>query len=245
MDFNEKIVLVTGGGRGIGAESVRLFAKRGATVVINYREDEASATKLLEEISNQGMVIKADVSKETEVLDMFEQIKIKYGKLDVLVNNAGIVAIKPFKDLSLAEWNRIFDVNMSGTFLCSQQAIKLMGAGSSIVNISSIRGLYDHGRPPISNYSASKAAIISFTKTLAKEVAPDIRVNTVAPGMTMTDNVKIIPPDDLKKFATDIYLQRLIEPSEVANAIVFLSSKEASGITGALLMVDGGQSLSR
>lgn len=244
MKFQDKIILVTGGGRGIGAEIIKLFGKQGATVIVNYLKDEESAKSVLKKSGDNGMIIQADVSNEEDVLDMFEQISSTYGKLDILVNNAGIVAVKPFKDLSLKEWKKVFDVNMAGTFLCSQQALKTMNSGGSIVNISSIRGLYNQGRPPISDYSASKAAVISFTKTLAKEVAPDIRVNTVAPGMTMTDIAKQIPADDLKKFEEDIYLKRLIEPSEVANAVVFLTSEEASGITGALLMVDGGQSLS-
>ncbi|MBN1618401.1 SDR family oxidoreductase [Candidatus Dojkabacteria bacterium] len=245
MDFKDKVVLVTGGGRGIGAETVKLFAKYNATVIINYNKDKESAQNLLDEINGNGMIIQADVSQEDDVIQMFDEISKKYTQIDVLVNNAGIVAVKPFKDLSLSEWKKVFDVNVNGVFLCSQQALKIMKKGGSIVNISSIRGLYNYGRPPISDYSASKAAVISFTKTLAKEVAPEIRVNTVAPGMTMTDIAKQIPTEDLKKFENDIYLKRLIEPSEVANAVVFLSSQNASGITGALLMVDGGQSLSK
>ena len=184
------------------------------------------------------------MSNEQEVDDMFNQISEKYGKLDVLVNNAGIVSVKPFSELTLDEWNKTYAVNVTGTFLCSQRAIKMMSKGSSITNISSIRGLLSQGRPPISDYSSSKAAVISFTKTLAKEVAPNIRVNTVGPGMTRTDIAKSIPEESLKQFEEDIYLKRLIEPKEVAQTILFLSSGEASAITGALLMVDGGQSLS-
>jgi NAD(P)-dependent dehydrogenase (short-subunit alcohol dehydrogenase family) len=129
-------------------------------------------------------------------------------------------------------------------FLCSQKAISIMNENSSIVNIASIRGLPDQGRPPIMDYSTSKAAVISFTKTLAKEVAPKIRVNSVSPGMTNTDIAKEYPKELLNKFIENIYIDRLVEPEEVANAILFLSSNEASAITGTNLMVDGGQSLS-
>jgi len=244
MKFKNKIVLITGSGRGIGAETAKLFAKEGATVIINYFSDKKAAESVLKEINGNGILIKADVSKENEVDSMFKQISEKYGKLDVLVNNAGIVLVKPFSELTLDEWNKTYAVNITGTFLCSQRAIKIMDKGSSIINVSSIRGLFNQGRPPISDYSSSKAAVISFTKTLAKEVAPKIRVNTVAPGMTRTDIAKNIPKESLKQFEEDIYLKRLIEPKEVAQTILFLSSDEASAITGALLMVDGGQSLS-
>lgn len=244
MKFKNKIVLITGASRGIGAETAKLFAKEGATVIINYLSDEMSAKSVLNEINNNGMLIQADISKQDEINSMFEQVSEKYEKLDILVNNAGIVSVKPFLELTLEEWNKTYAVNITGMFLCSQKAIKLMKDGGSIVNISSIRGLFDQGRAPITDYSTSKAAVISFTKTLAKEVAPKIRVNTVAPGMTKTDNAKSIPRVSIEKFKEDSYLKRLIEPKEVAHTILFLSSDEASAITGALLIVDGGQSLS-
>jgi len=244
MKFKNKIVLITGASRGIGAETAKLFAKEGATVIINYLLDEMSAKSILNEINNNGMLIQADISKQDEINEMFEQVSKKYEKLDILVNNAGIVSVKPFSELTLEEWNKTYAVNITGMFLCSQKAIELMKDGGSIVNISSIRGLFDQGRAPIADYSTSKAAVISFTKTLAKEVAPKIRVNTVAPGMTNTDTVKSIPRELIEKFKEDSYLKRLIEPKEVAHTILFLSSDEASAITGALLIVDGGQSLS-
>ena len=244
MKFKNKIVLITGASRGIGAETAKLFAKEGATVIINCRSDELAAKSVLNEINNNGMLIKADLSKQDEIDSMFEQVSEKYGKIDILVNNAGIVSVKPFSELTLEEWNTTYAVNITGMFLCSQKAIKLMEDGGSIVNISSIRGLFNQGRAPIIDYSTSKAAVISFTKTLAKEVAPKIRVNTVAPGMTNTDIAKSIPKASIEKFKEDSYLKRLIEPKEVAHTILFLSSDEASAITGALLVVDGGQSLS-
>jgi 3-oxoacyl-[acyl-carrier protein] reductase len=244
MKFKSKIVLITGASRGIGAETAKLFAKEGATVIINYLSDEMAAKSVLNEINNNGMLIKADISKQDEINSMFEQLFEKYGKLDILVNNAGIVSVKPFSELTLKEWNKTYAVNITGMFLCSQKAVKLMKDGGSIVNISSIRGLFNQGRAPIIDYSTFKASVISFTKTLAKEVAPKIRVNTVAPGMTKTDIVKLIPKVSIKKFNEEIYLKRFIEPNEVANTILFLSSDEASAIIGALIVVDGGQSLS-
>lgn len=244
MKFKNKIVLITGASRGIGAETAKLFAKEGATVIINYLSDEMAAKSVLNEINNNGILIKADISKQDEINSMFEQLFEKYGKLDILVNNAGIVSVKPFSELTLEEWNKTYAVNITGMFLCSQKAVKLMKDGGSIVNISSIRGLFNQGRAPIIDYSTSKASVISFTKTLAKEVAPKIRVNTVAPGMTNTGIAKLIPKVSIEKFNKEIYLKRLIEPKEVANTILFLSSDEASAITGALIVVDGGQSLS-
>jgi len=167
-------------------------------------------------------IIQADVSKESDVTTMFNTIKEKYGTIDVLVNNAGIVNVKPFKELTLNDWNKTMDTNLTSMFLCSKAALPLISTGS-IVNISSIRGLPDQGRAPITDYSTSKAAAISFTKTLAKEVAPAIRVNTVGPGMTNTDNVQKIPKESIEQFKKDIYLERLVEPEEVASAVVFIS----------------------
>ena len=244
MRFKNKIVLITGASRGIGAETAKLFSKEGATVIINYFSDKTAAESVLNEANNNGMIIKADIGKQDEINNMFEQISEKYGKLDILINNAGIVSVKPFLELTLEEWNKTYAINITGMFLCSQKAIKLMKDGGSIINISSIRGLFDQGRAPIIDYSTSKAATINFTKTLAKEVAPKIRVNTVAPGMTNTDIARSLPRELIEKFKEDIYLKRLIEPKEVAQTILFLSSDEASAITGALLVVDGGQSLS-
>jgi 3-oxoacyl-[acyl-carrier protein] reductase len=198
----------------------------------------------LKEINGKGMTIKADVSSEVDVNHMFDAISKKYGRLDILINNAGIVTVKPFQEVTLAQWEKTFSVNVTSMFLCIQKTIPLMKTKGAIVNVSSIRGLYDQGRPPILDYSSSKAAVISLTKTLAKELAPNIRVNCIGPGMTNTEIAQQLPKESIEKFKKDIYLKRLIEPEEVANAIVFLCSDDASAITGALLMVDGGQSLS-
>lgn len=244
MKFKDKIVLITGSGRGIGAETAKLFAKEGATIIINYCSNEDSAKKVLQEINNNGMIIKADVSKQDDIENMFKQISEKYGRLDILINNAGIVKVTPLKELSLEAWNKTYATNITSMFLCSQKAIDLMKDKGAIVNVSSIRGLFNQGRPPILDYSTSKAAVISLTKTMAKELAPNIRVNCVGPGMTNTDIAKTLPKESIEQFKKDIYLKRLIEPVEVARTILFLSSDDASGITGELIMVDGGQSLS-
>jgi NAD(P)-dependent dehydrogenase (short-subunit alcohol dehydrogenase family) len=241
--FKDKIVLITGAGRGIGAETAKLFSKEGAFVIINYQSDDAAAKKTLKEIGGKGKIIKADISKQDEINKMFDIIAKEFKHLDILVNNAGIVASKPFQEVSLEEWNKIYAVNITGMFLCSQKVIPLMKNGGSILNISSMRGLSYQGRPPIMAYSTSKAAVISFTKTLAKELAPKIRVNAISPGMTNTDIAKKYTKEQLDKFIKSIYMNRLIEPREIANAILFLCSDDASAITGVNLMVDGGQSL--
>ncbi|MFH0836851.1 MAG: glucose 1-dehydrogenase [Candidatus Aenigmatarchaeota archaeon] len=242
MRFTDKIVLITGASRGIGAETAKMFANEGAVVIINYCSNKQAAESVLKYINNNGMIIQADVSKLEDIDSMFDIITKKYGNLDILVNNAGVVFIKPFMELTKEDWERTYAVNMTGMFLCTQRALKLMKKGS-IVNISSIRGLADYGRPPIMDYSTSKAAVISFTKTLAKEVAPDIRVNCICPGMTNTDIAKKQSKEMLEKFINDIYLKRLIEPQEIADAVLFLASEQASAITGVVLSVDGGQSL--
>ncbi|MDH4330118.1 MAG: SDR family oxidoreductase [Candidatus Moranbacteria bacterium] len=245
MKFEDKIVLVTGGGRGIGAETAKNFAREGATVIINYVSDEDSAKKVLDDIDGKGEIVKADVSDEAQVDEMFEKIEKSYSKIDILVNSAGIVSPKSFAELSVGDWRKTHAVNLDSVFLCCKKAVPLMNSGGSIVNVASIRGLFDQGRPGVIDYSSSKAAVISFTKTLAKEVAPDIRVNSVSPGVTNTDIAKGFSKELLEKFVDDIYLRRIIEPQEVADAILFLSSKEASAITGVNLMVDGGQSLGK
>lgn len=243
MKFENKVVLVTGGSRGIGAATVREFAKEGAKVIIHYNRDEEAANSVLEDIGGNGLIVKTDLKKVDEILQMFEVIKDKYGELDILINNAGIVKSNDFMDLTLQDWNDTYAVNTTAVFICSQQALKIMNKGGSVINISSMRGILDQGRPSVIDYSSSKAAVISFTKTLAKEVAPEIRVNCVSPGMARTDKVKAYSDELLNQFKESIYLKRLIEPTEIANSILFLASNEASGITGANLVVDGGQSL--
>ncbi len=245
MQFKDKIVLVTGWSRWIWSEIVKFFSRQWATVIINYVSNKESAESLLKETWNNWDIFQADVSKQDDVMSLFRFIDEKYKKLDILVNNAGIVKVTPFMELTKDQWDKTHDTNLTSMFLCSQQAVRLMNSeNNSIINIASLRGLFDIGRPPIIDYCSSKAASISFTKTLAKELAPKIRVNAVSPWMTKTDIAKSLPKESIEAFEKEIYLERLLDPEEIAKVVIFLASKDASAITGANIIVDGWQSLS-
>lgn len=244
MDFQGKKVLVTGAAQGIGAAIVRAFSMRGAFVAINYITDSEKVDALINELGAQKTIgIQGDVSDPASVERMCHELRERWGSLDVLVNNAGIVSAATLEETTMEKWTKTFAVNMGGPFLCTKYCVPFLGHGGAIVNIASIRGLYDHGRPPIADYSASKAAVISFTKTMAKELAPHIRVNCVSPGVAATDMTRNYSRDFIQKMEQEIYLGKLLLPEQIASAVVFLASDDASGITGANLMVDGGQSL--
>ena len=245
MRFTDKTVLITGGSRGIGAAAAKMFDAEGAQVVFTYLANEQAARDTLDQLGEGASAIMADLSSPADIDRIFERIRIGHDRIDVLVNNVGISVPHEWQTLPLSNWSNTLMTNVGSMLLCAQHAVPMMPAGSSIVNVSSLRGLSDHGRPPILDYSVSKAAVISLTKTLAKAVAPSIRVNCVSPGVTNTAITKTFPTDLLKSFVSSIYLGRLIEPDEVASAILFLSSSDGSGITGVNLRVDGGQSLGR
>lgn len=249
MDFKNKVVLVTGASKGIGKATALLFGKLGANVIVNYRSDDKNALNVVSLIEKSGVkaiCVKADVSKASEVKEMFKQARKTFGTIDILVNNAGFsTKSKTLLELTEEEWDFVFATNSKGVFLCSQEAARIMIEKKSgcIVNISSIRGLENCGRPGILNYCAAKAAAINLTKSLAKELAPNIRVNSVAPGFTDTDNAKNWPEEVKKSAINDTYLKRLVQPEEIANAVAFLASNEANAITGQVLIVDCGYSL--
>ncbi len=246
FDFTHKTIVITGAGRGIGAETAREFARAGGFVVINDLVPNDQINALLDEIGQEKCIaVYADVSKEEDVIRMCAEIRTLRNTIDIWVNNAGIVDSASLQDTTLEKWNRTFAINLVGVFLCTKHATPLMINGGAIVNIASIRGAFNCGRPPIADYSASKAGVISFTKTMAKELAPSIRVNCVSPGVAETEMTKGYAQDFIAKVKDEIYLGNLIQPSQIAKAIVFLASDDASGITGANLMVDGGQSLSK
>lgn len=236
-----KVVLITGGSRGIGKATALEFAKHGFDVVVNYVSDEISANTIVEEIKKIGvnsLAIKCDISNENDVKNMVNTIMSTYGKIDVVVNNAGIAIDTTFEDKTKDNFMKILEVNLVGTFLVSKEVSKYMNSGS-IINISSDCGI-DKGYPEGMDYDASKAGVISLTKDLAKQFAPKIRVNTVAPGWVLTDMNKELDYDFIKKEEKKILLNRFADPIEIAKVVYFLSTEDASYINGSVIRVDGG-----
>lgn len=230
-----KTVLVTGGTRGIGLGIATAFLKKGYTVYATYTKDEASAASARE----KGLITyRADVSNETETLALFEKIRT----LDILVNNAGVSLVKQIQDIAYAEYERLFAINMGGAFLCSREAAKKMlpQKRGLIVNISSVWG--EVGASCESVYAASKAAILGFTKSLAKELGwSGIRVNAVSPGVIATRMNAQFTKDDMAALVDEIPAGRIGTPEDVANAVLFLEENEY--VTGADIPVNGGFSI--
>ena len=227
-------VLITGASRGIGKATAKLFAEYGDTVYINYNHSEKEANELAKEIG--GIAIRADVSDSKQVNEMFDKIS----GVDVLVNNAGICGFYMTDAMTDAEWNKIIDTNLNGTFYCTRAALPYMirKKCGAIVNVSSIWGVT--GAACEVAYSAAKSGIIGITKALAKEVGlSGIRVNCVAPGVIETDMNKELSADTLAELCNETPLGRIGKPKEVAEAIYYLS-KDDSFITGQVLGVNGG-----
>lgn len=247
MRLKDKAALITGGGRGIGARTAFLFAEEGARVgVVDIRDE--GLKEAVAEAKQKGFEFKAfvgDVSKKDQIERVIYEFVQEFGRIDVLVNNAGIAISKPFLEKGIEDWVKTLEVNLIGVFLCSQAAARYMLKQKSgkIVNISSIRGIDHCGREGIMDYSASKGAVINLTKTMAKELAPYINVNTVAPGHTNTEMTKSLPEEIKRNMIEGSYLKRLAEPEDIAKAILFLASDDADFITGQILLVDGGFSL--
>lgn len=241
----KKTVLITGGSRGIGKEVSIEFAKKGYNVVINYVNDDKCAlflkNELIEKYDIDVMTCKCDVSNEDDVCKMVDDIVNHFGKIDVLINNAAIAIDSLLDDKKISDFKRVLDVNLIGPFILSRKVgnIMLKNKSGVIINVSSANGIDTYYEYSI-DYDASKAALISLTHNLAKYYAPYIRVNAVAPGWVNTLMNKNLDDDYIKKECEDIYLKRFADPSEIAKAIYFLASDDASYITGEVLRVDGG-----
>ena len=244
----DKVLLVTGGSRGIGAETARLAAERGYAVAINYRENAAAANALVQSLKTKAIAIQADVASEPDVVRLFETVDRELGRLTALVNNAGVVDRGTrVADMSAARITRMFAINVTGSFLCAREAVKRMstrmgGAGGAIVNVSSIASRLGAAGEYV-DYAAAKAAIDTFTVGLAKEVGPEgIRVNAVRPGIIRTDiHLASGDPARVDRIGATAPLQRPGEAIEVARTILWLLSGEASYMTGALVDVTGGR----
>lgn len=240
-----KVCLVTGGSRGIGRSTILEFAKNGYDVVINYVNNELVATNLENEVKEKygvnALSIKCDVSNEIEVRDMVDTIIDKFGKIDVVVNNAGIAIDTTLADKTADNFRRILDINLVGTFnVCKEVGKYMMNAKcGSIINISSTNGI-DTVYPESMDYDASKAGVISLTKNFALEFSPYVRVNSIAPGWVLTDMNKELDSSFIKREEDKILLNRFADPSEIAKVIYFVASDAASYINGSVIRVDGG-----
>ncbi|MCI8778744.1 MAG: SDR family oxidoreductase [Bacilli bacterium] len=244
MNFQNKVVLVTGSSRGIGRSIAVKFAKEGANVIINYRsnENEAKAiTEIISSYNNNCMCIKADVSKEQDVKKMIDTIIEKYGHIDILVNNAGIAIDTDFQNRHVKDWQETLNTNLIGVFLTSKYAGKYMleNKYGKIINISSTNGI-DTLYPYSIDYDASKAGIINLTKNLAIQFAPYVNVNAVAPGWVDTGMNDELSKSYLKAEMEKTLLKRFAEPEEIADVILFLASDKARYIDGEIIRVDGG-----
>lgn len=236
----KKTALITGASRGIGRACAFALDEAGYRVVIHYNQSEAAAMDLSKRLTN-AMVVKADVSKSAEVKAMLEKIHSTFGTIDVLINNAGIAQQKLFTDITEEEWDRMFDINIKSMFhLCKGVLPKMIAQQyGKIVNISSMWG--ETGASCEVHYSASKAAVIGFTKALAKEVGPsNINVNCVAPGVIMTDMNEALDDETLRELKEETPLNCLGTPENIADVVAFLVSDKAAFMTGQIIGVNGG-----
>ena len=249
--MNQQVLLVTGGGRGIGAATALLAARRGYAVAVNYASNSLAADEVVRAIRAAGgkaIAVQADVGDETQVMAMFEQVDARLGRLTALVNSAGVVDVRARVDeMSAARLERMFRINVVGSFVCAREAVRRMskrhgGAGGAIVNLSSAASRLGSPEQYV-DYAASKGAIDTFTLGLAKEVADEgIRVNAVRPGLIETEiHASGGMPDRAAQLAPSVPMKRTGSAEEFANAIVWLLSDEASYTTMALLDVSGGR----
>jgi 3-oxoacyl-[acyl-carrier protein] reductase len=244
MSLSNRIALVTGGASGIGRYISLELAKQGATVIVNYNTSKDKAQTLITEIETLGGkadAFQANVAVFDEAKKLIDNIIERYGKLDIVVNNAGITDDQLILRMREDQFDRVIDTNLKGVWNICKHAAKplLKSEAGRIINVSSVSGIL--GNAGQSNYSAAKAGVIGLTKALAREFAArHVTVNAIAPGFIETDMTKKLPEEAVKAWADQIPLKRFGSPSDVAHAVVFLASEQASYITGHTLMVDGG-----
>ena len=238
-----KVVLVTGSSRGIGKATIIEFAKNGYNVVINYNKSKNAVEDLKKFVENKynirALAIKADVSNENEVKNMIDEIIKKFGRLDAVVNNAGIVYDRSFEDIAIEEFRRTLDVNVIGAFIVSREASKYLKSGATIVNVSSTNGTKTIS-PECLDYNISKIGLQSLTRDLAFQFKPHIRVNAIAIGWADTDMNKDLPKDYIQSENEKIWLGSFAKPEQIAETIFFLSSEKSSYINGEIVTIDGG-----
>jgi 3-oxoacyl-[acyl-carrier protein] reductase len=243
LDFTGKVVLVTGSSRGIGAEMIKAFGKRGAKCVVNYvadpqGENKTDATNVAKELT-EPLVIQCDVTQPGQVESMMMEIGDKRGGLDILVNNSGIISDRTIKKMPIQDFETVVRVNLTGTFIVTQKAVAILRNGGRIVNLSSVSG--QMGLFGQANYSSSKAAIAALTKVSAREFArQNITVNAIAPGFIDVGMGKGMAEEVTQNFIKQIPLGRFGDVDEIVNAALFLASPMASYVTGHVLNVNGG-----
>jgi 3-oxoacyl-[acyl-carrier protein] reductase len=244
MRLKDRVALITGGGTGMGRATALLFAREGASVAVNYSRSQAEAEEVVAQIRSEGgkaIAIQASVAKEAEVIAMMRRVEEEFGRLDALINNAGWtqrVTHEKLDELTDDIWNQTLDVNLRGVFYCVRAAAPLLRKqeGASVVNNASVAALTGSGSSIV--YAAAKAAVVAITMSLARALAPKIRVNAVAPGFVRTQFANW-PAEMYEKAVMKIPLQRLPTVDDVANAMLYLVA-DARSTTGEMLLVDGG-----
>ncbi len=248
-EFPNKVVLVTGGSRGIGAGILSAFSRAGSTCVLHFwddpdglnRKDADALSAQLQSVKGSPPVhvIGADVRNPQQIETLMKQVKDTSGGLDVLVNNAGIIRDRTLKKMTLDEWHDVIQTNLDGVFHCCKYGVEILRDGGRVVNIASVAGLVGfHGQM---NYAAAKAGVIGMTRVLAKELARrQITVNAIAPGVIQTPMLGEVKPDVMTEYLKQIPLGRLGTPDDIANAVLFLASEESGYISGQVLPVTGG-----
>lgn len=245
LDFTGKVAIVTGSGSGLGTGIALRFGQAGAAVIVNYRSSAAGAAAVVKQIQaagGQALAVQADVTKKAEVDQLIGQTVEAFGRLDVLVNNAGLYPLNSLLEMTEADWDMVLDSNLRSTFLCTQAAARQMiaqGQGGAIVNIASIEG--ENPAPLHSHYNAAKGGTIQYSASVANELGLyGIRVNTVSPGLIWREGIEEAWPDGVNRFLKASPLGRLGRPEDIGDACLFLASPAARWITGANLRVDGG-----
>lgn len=244
IDLSGRVALITGGGQGLGQATARVLHQAGAKVAVNYFPDEAGVNRqraeaTVAELGPEAIAVPGDVRDRTQVAQCLDAVVERFGRLDILINNAAVIRDRTAKKMTPEEWQVVIDTNLTGVFQMSQAAFSRLSEGGRIVNMASISGVV--GFFGQANYSASKAGVIALTKVLSKEFAARrITVNAVAPGVVLTEMGLTIPEENRRHMLTQIPLGRFAEPHEIAHAIVFLCSDLATYITGQTLHVNGG-----
>ena len=242
INLSEKTALVTGASQGLGETTVRLLHRAGANVVVNYVAmgvNRENAERVVADLGDRALAVEADVRNAQRVEDMFEKAEQRFGGIDIVVNNAGIIRDRSLRKMSREEWQDVVDTNLTGVFNVCKAAVDRLRENGRIVNLTSISAVV--GFFGQANYSAAKAGVIALTKVLSKELAKkQITVNAVAPGVVLTEMGQTIPEEQRAVMLSMIPLGRLGESEDVANAILFLCSDLASYVTGQTLHVNGG-----